>query len=337
MFASGAEEKVIRIFTAPLTFKNYLKHITNDVEDFESTTLADGASIPALGLTNKALLDIENPNKEETIVVGSYSRDLNYDEPPLEEELVRKTLWPELQKLYGHGYEIFAMAARRDGSLLATACKATSAEHAAIILWDTNSWSQTQKLVLHQLTVTQLSFSPDDKHLLSVSRDRRWSLFTRIEGKYELKAASIKKDGLHSRIIWCCAWSSDSLHFATGSRDGKIGVWSENVGKNGQQLLPVASLLIKDVSVTALAFMPNKRIGFPYVLAIGLESGCIDIKQICGSFEWMNLVALDTSIAHHATVRRLEFRPRKNDGKRTSQLASCGADGAIKVYSVDLS
>jgi len=56
-------------------------------------------------------------------------------EPPTEENLLQNTLWPEVQKLYGHGYEIFALAARHDGTLLASACKATTAEHAAIIIW----------------------------------------------------------------------------------------------------------------------------------------------------------------------------------------------------------
>lgn len=56
-------------------------------------------------------------------------------EPPTEENLVQNTLWPEVHKLYGHGYELFALAARHDGTLLASACKATTAEHAAIIIW----------------------------------------------------------------------------------------------------------------------------------------------------------------------------------------------------------
>jgi elongator complex protein 2 len=56
-------------------------------------------------------------------------------EPPTEENLLQNTLWPEVQKLYGHGYEIFALAARHDGTLLASACKATTPEHAAIIIW----------------------------------------------------------------------------------------------------------------------------------------------------------------------------------------------------------
>jgi elongator complex protein 2 len=56
-------------------------------------------------------------------------------EPPTEENLLQNTLWPEVQKLYGHGYELFVLAARHDGTLLASACKATTMEHAAIIIW----------------------------------------------------------------------------------------------------------------------------------------------------------------------------------------------------------
>ena len=44
-------------------------------------------------------------------------------EPPTEEDLLQNTLWPEVQKLYGHGYEIFALAGHPARNLLASACK----------------------------------------------------------------------------------------------------------------------------------------------------------------------------------------------------------------------
>lgn len=65
----------------------------------------------------------------------SYFVQLLFPEPPTEEDLVQNTLWPEVQKLYGHGYEIYSLAASHDGNLLASACKATKPEHAAIIIW----------------------------------------------------------------------------------------------------------------------------------------------------------------------------------------------------------
>ena len=68
----------------------------------------------------------------------------DYSRPPTEEALAQNTLWPELQKLYGHGYEIFTLASSGVGGgggggggavIVASACKASNAEHAEVILW----------------------------------------------------------------------------------------------------------------------------------------------------------------------------------------------------------
>jgi len=46
--------------------------------------------------------------------------------PPSEENLLQNTLWPETQKLYAHGNELFTLACSPDGLLLASACKVIS-------------------------------------------------------------------------------------------------------------------------------------------------------------------------------------------------------------------
>lgn len=48
-----------------------------------------------------------------------------------------------------------------------------------MLLWSAATWRQLQALPCHALTVTQMAFSPDGRHLLAVSRDRTWSLWRR--------------------------------------------------------------------------------------------------------------------------------------------------------------
>lgn len=91
-----------------------------------------GASIAALGLSNKAVYAGEEP-------AGAGAAGGNYTEgpdlapnpmpsavagPPLEEHLAQNTLWPEVVKLYGHANHILCLAADPLGKYLASACKA---------------------------------------------------------------------------------------------------------------------------------------------------------------------------------------------------------------------
>lgn len=122
---------------------------------------------------------------------------------------------------------------------MATACKATNLEHAVIRVYDTQTWQLFgQPLAGHSLTVTQIAFSPDDVHILSVSRDRTWRLFEKSEGRpcrrtyrtfqYLNCVADgympIAADKSHGRIIWDCAWAPEGDIFATASRDKTVGL-----------------------------------------------------------------------------------------------------------------
>ncbi|XP_014471257.1 PREDICTED: probable elongator complex protein 2 [Dinoponera quadriceps] len=334
IYASGAEEKVVRVFTATSAFRDRLRLLA-DVEDFKFIA-ARGAAVSSLGLTNKATFDgevIECENAENSTA--------NYCEYETltEEKLTQNTLWPELQKLYGHGYEIFCMAARHDGCLLATACKSTNLEHAAIILWSTTTWSQVQRLVSHQLTVTQMEFSPNDKYLLSVSRDRKWSLFKNHDGGYALLATSSKNDSPHSRIIWCCAWTRDSNYFATGSRDGKVGIWSVRTEEDNINVVRETTLDTQNRSVTAVCFAPSFVAQGSYVLAVGYEIGHIDIYTLTVHpkvVKLAKLVIYDTSEAHHLTVKRLKFQPSNEQSSNILRLASCSSDHIVKIRDIDI-
>lgn len=214
---------------------------------------------------------------------------------------MQNTLWPEVQKLYGHGYEIFSLTVTSDGKVLASSCRATNEQHAQVILWDTSTWKQIQKLPSHQLTVTQMKFSPNKRWLLTVSRDRRWTLFENDQSSgdgavcnYKLLATADKKNGIHSRIIWTCDWTHDSKYFATGSRDAKVVAWQPTDNDSGTSLKNYGALstleLTKNDSVTAIAFGAQKASN-DYLAAIGLETGHIHICTL--NSDWNILFTID--------------------------------------------
>ncbi|CAK1582338.1 unnamed protein product [Parnassius mnemosyne] len=342
-FASAAEEKVIRVFQAPHNFLQNFNNIVGEPLVVGDVGGPEGASVPSLGLSNKAVFNGEQGDSGENDDNDGYFVPIQLNEPPTEETLMQNTLWPEVHKLYGHGYEVFALDASRDCTLLASACRATAAEHAAVLIWLTKNWQQIQKLVSHQLTVTQLAFSPDSQQLLSVSRDRRWSLFRRQQGSnsFELAACTDKTNGVHTRIIWCCAWAEDGAVFGTGSRDGKVCIWSKTEQSSGTSLqqhgLLGKPLELANTSVTAIAFVPF-LVDTTRVLATGFESGVIRIYSF--SIEgWGLLRELDNSAAHHLSVKRLTFNPRLscNGSNKRVLLASSGSDNLMRIHGVVLS
>ncbi|KAI3358521.1 hypothetical protein L3Q82_014947, partial [Scortum barcoo] len=270
-FVSGADERVLRVFQAPRNFVENFANITGTSKEklltsSDCANLPEGASTPALGLSNKAV----------------------FQEPPPEDHLLQNTLWPEVQKLYGHGFEMFCLSSDSARTVVASACKASKPEHAAILLWSTATWRQLQTLPCHNLTVTQMAFSPDARFLLAVSRDRTWSLWRQNvptpespEPLFTLHAHTAKDTAVHSRIIWSCDWSPDSKYFVTSSRDKKVIVWGPCRLEDSRdselppEIKPCSSILDVGDSATAVAFCPILCSDNSYLLAVGLECGRI--------------------------------------------------------------
>ncbi|XP_005998734.1 elongator complex protein 2 [Latimeria chalumnae] len=377
-FVAGADEKVLRVFTAPRNFVENFSRLTGvPMEKLLSSSngveLPEGASVPALGLSNKAVFHMELApqsgfsDKEDKFSSASdqypqvYFQPINLTEPPTEDHLLQNTLWPEVQKLYGHGYEVFCVTCNHSRSLVASACKASKAEHAAVILWSTSSWKQLLSLSFHSLTVTQMAFSPDDSFLLAVSRDRTWSLWKRqdtgqadLEPAFSLYAHTDKHTAVHTRIIWSCNWSPDSKCFATGSRDKKVIVWAEQGsagdagGASQGSFRPCSSVLDAGDAVTAVSFSPVLSLDERYIIAVGLDCGkilfykwkaCEDPSSVT---DWVKCLEVDRFLCHTLTVKQLRWRPRVGRAGHMDaedcewlQLASCGADHCVKIFNVD--
>uniref|UniRef100_A0A4X2M577 Elongator complex protein 2 n=1 Tax=Vombatus ursinus TaxID=29139 RepID=A0A4X2M577_VOMUR len=371
-FVSGADEKVLRVFSAPRNFVenfcNITGHTVKKLLSSQDSDLPEGATVPSLGLSNKAVFqgDITSQSAEEEdgfVGVGRQYQDICFQsfkliEPPTEDHLLQNTLWPEVQKLYGHGYEIFCVACNNSNTVIASACKATKKEHAAIILWSTSSWKQLQSLLFHNLTVTQMAFSPDDKFLLAVSRDRNWSLWKRQEENsqqpepaFSLCAFTDKNTAVHTRIIWSCDWSPDSRYFFTGSRDKKVVVWGECDSAGDRRkcnIGPCSSVLDAGDAVTAISVSPVLTLARRYIVALGLECGKISLYtweetlQNPASSDWTKCIETNHSQSHTLTVKKLCWRNCTGraghddpDSSEWLQLASCGEDNCVKIFNVN--
>jgi elongator complex protein 2 len=301
-FVSGADEKLLRVFNEPRTVANLLSKLCG----FGGTHLEempDAANMPLLGLSNKAIEAVENDeevykgnaNDREAVdpasVVQKSTLDLDY--PPTEEHLSRHTLWPETEKLYGHGYEISALAASHDGSIIATACKASSIDHAVIRLFETKEWHEIKPpLTAHSLTVTRLRFSADDQYLLSVGRDRQWAVFELAadeKSKYTLLESNPKG---HTRMILDAGWAPTSLPvFATAGRDKQIKLWTKDQDSTGF----IHKITISEESpVTAMDFL-NSSIGDLVYLAVGTETGQLKMYSLAIKQEF---VATEVSLTY---------------------------------------
>jgi elongator complex protein 2 len=336
-FISGADEKLLRVFDEPKGVAEMLKRLC-DIQSSTTAELPDAANIPVLGLSNKAIQavgddePIENEDEDEREAVDPSSvvrkSTLEFSHPPFEDHLARHLLWPETEKLYGHGYEISAVAVSRDGGLVATACRASSIDHAVIRLYDTKDWLEVKPpLKAHSLTVTALQFSPDDKYLLSVGRDRQWVIWERGEEptQYALKYSNPKG---HSRMVLGASWTTLTPPiFMTAGRDKSVKIWQIN---DSEVLLKGS--VAAEAAVTAVAC--SGQLHQDQVLfAFGTEHGEVGIGKVASdALDKAEVTMLKAEIVPAKTVNQIVWRP--GTGADVQQMAVVSDDTSLRLYNV---
>ncbi|QSL65485.1 hypothetical protein MERGE_002797 [Pneumocystis wakefieldiae] len=318
---SGADEKVIRVFNPVKHVASLITRLSNLSPDKAIEKLSDVANVPLLGLSNKAVnfsnevlngaqhfSDNNDPLHVLNDGISSDNFDLSLETPPLEEYLQRYTLWPEIEKLYGHGYEIIAVASSYDKTLIATTCKATTSEHAVIRLFDTSTWQEIlPPLAAHSLTITRVKFSSDDKYILSVGRDRKFALFCRSDQKNVYKL--VESMTAHSRIIWDCCWAPDiaGIVFVTASRDKTLKIWKFETEKIKCECITVLKLSYAATSADICPYLINNSC----FLAIGMENGLIVIlksneKDIS---QWEKPFNIGEQLLPGGFISQIQWRP----------------------------
>ena len=189
----------------------------------------------------------------------------------------------------------------------------------------------------HNLTVTQMSWSPDSSKLVTVSRDRTWTLHRVTVDKEgdntvvrtEVMGRSEKKSSVITRIIWSCDWTCDSRYFLTASRDKRLVIWGP--GEDGAWRQVGDSLILPD-AVTSVT-SASRTLTSSYLVAAGLENGAIHVLTWSLESSWSTLMVIDKNTkGHHATVTRLQFRPNTED----FVLASCSTDTSVRIIKLKI-
>ncbi|KAJ4008653.1 Elongator subunit elp2 [Fusarium irregulare] len=345
-FVSGADEKLMRVFSEPKAVASMLNRLAGIGDGMDVENMPDAANMPVLGLSNKAIDTVEDDQEIQpiddrdreamdpaSIVKKSH---LEIDHPPFEETLSRHTLWPETEKLYGHGYEISCLAASHDGTLVASACKASSTNHAVIRLFETARWTEIRPpLTAHSLTATRLRFSSDDQFLLSVGRDRQWAVFERApEEEAAYKLLQINPKG-HTRMVLDAAWApapSTAPVFATAGRDKQVRIWAAKPNEDGKLQFTQTASIATASPVTSVDFIPQAVDG-RFVLAIGTELGRLSLCLIKeDGTDVVEKPAYEDYCLPKA-VHQLAWRPVARDGSdRPYELAVAGEDSSLRVY-----
>jgi elongator complex protein 2 len=334
-FISGADEKLLRVFDEPKGVAEMLNKLCKI--EASSAELPDAANIPVLGLSNKAIqavgdeetVENEDEDEREALDPASIVRKstLEFDHPPFEDHLARHLLWPETEKLYGHGYEISAVAVSSDGSLVATACRASSIDHAVIRLYDTKEWLEIKPpLKAHSLTVTALQFSPDDKYLLSVGRDRQWVIWEKgSDTGYALKHSNPKG---HTRMILGASWTPlEKPTFLTAGRDKSVKIWQiDGDGVTLRGSVPA------NAAVTAVSC--NRQITSGKLqFACGTEAGeLLVVTTDPEELDKISPVIIGKEISPAKGINQIVWRPGKD--LKEQQIAVASEDSSVRIFNV---
>ncbi len=318
-------------------------------EDEKMAARPVGASVPPLGLSNRAVFEgstIQDEPSASGQPIGAATESLSavLQHPPSEEQLSVETLWPELEKLYGHGYELLWVSANpahpidggrtaSGGRFVASCCKATSEEHAVVRIHDRHqNWRECAVLDGHTLSITRIQWSLDSRYILTSSRDRSWRMYERkgaLQGDGDVRFEPFTGERSHARIIWDCAWSTDLSRpyvFATASRDKTVKIFELAASNAEGKPFSLLSTVKFSEAVTAVAF------GAGLVLAVGKEDGSVEILAKSDGEEgetWQSTLQVNDMAAEQ--INQLAWRPPVLEDGDDAVLASASEDGMVRL------
>jgi elongator complex protein 2 len=283
----ASDEKIIRHFVMSKLVQESLAHLGGirvSLHPSEAPLSVDQAFIPELGLSNKPkeLMNSQEQKEHESRNVSmidweammrttnrqnsssSSGDNITDSRGLLESQLADYTVWVEVNKWYGHAYDVLCMSqVSCCGRFVASACRAKFAQtqHTplpkasnydlgqagglGILVWQlpppltststsVGQVSQFGEIIArledgHEMSVVSLEFAPNGRYLASCGKDR--SILLHVQESDPARpdrvtfTSVVAVKNAHKRIIWDASWTADSKYLLTGSRDGALKIW----------------------------------------------------------------------------------------------------------------
>lgn len=239
----------------------------------------------------------------ELSLTNDVIEDYNFEN--VNEYLLSTTTFTEIKKMYGHYFEISDIDVSKN--FIASCNKSLTKKFSGIFLWNKN-FEILDYLEIHAYGIIKLKFSPDEKYLCAVSKDKTSSIY-----QINTKLCFMYRNTDHKRVVWDCSFSFDSKYYATCSRDRKVFIYDLSLGNQLRWCLELEN------EVTSLDFSPKT-----YILAAGTELGEIFlIRNVDSEF----VLDRDSKyLAHSQRINTLKYN------KNGNLLASGGKDGLINIF-----
>ncbi|KVI05393.1 WD40 repeat-containing protein [Cynara cardunculus var. scolymus] len=244
---SGAEEKVARVFEAPLSFLKTLNHATSQLHD-----PSDDLQVDVQVLASSETTDRSGSEGFDTLETIPDAVPSVLTEPPIEEQLAWHTLWPESHKLYGHGNELFSLCCDHGGKLVASSCP-ISISGGNMAMGDGTDQISYQLLTrqeAHKRIVWACSWNPFGYQFATGSRDKTvkiWGVQNDQSVQQLATLPTFKSSVTALSWIGLQQQNNDGV-VAIGMENGLIELWSISLRKSDHDssfLVSIASLVIQ--------------------------------------------------------------------------------------------
>jgi WD40 repeat protein len=187
-----------------------------------------------------------------------------------------------------------------------------------LIWWDLEAGRPARTVEGHTRWARQLAVSPDGSRIASVGDDMVCRVWDATSGRrlHELRSHAERTPQHFASMLYCCAFSADGRHLATGDRVGHIVVWDAATGRQvgsveapGLYTWDGVQRIRSIGGVRALAFSPDGR----HLAAGGVgRIGNVDALQGPSRvevFDWREGRRLYEFQGANGIINRLQYHP----------------------------